>query len=130
MLTSYSLKLPREIYSGEHALQQMKAVTEGAKKIAVFCDKGIVNAGLLEYPLSIVRESGAEITVLDELSAEPTCDQVQAIVDIFRGIGADHIIAIGGGSVMDIAKLASILVTGKYTVRILSWTMRPGRQEV
>ena len=130
MLTSYSLKLPREIYSGEHALQQMKAVTEGAKKIAVFCDKGIVNAGLLEYPLSIVRESGAEITVLDELPAEPTCDQVQAIVDIFRGIGADHIIAIGGGSVMDIAKLASILVTGKYTVRDLLENPLLGKKSV
>jgi len=56
---------------------------------------------------------------LDDLPTEPTCDQAQAVVDEFKRSGADFIIAVGGGSVMDIAKLASILATDEYGVRDL-----------
>lgn len=44
---------------------------------------------------------------------------VQKIVDEFKHSGADLIVACGGGSVMDAAKLASILVTDEYGVKEL-----------
>ena len=119
MLTSYNLKMPKAVYSGEHALDQIRTVVKGARKIAVFSDKGIVGAGLLEHPLSILKETGAEVVVIDDLPTEPTCDQAQKIVDKFKSSGADFIVAVGGGSVMDIAKLASILATDEYGVRDL-----------
>lgn len=119
MLTSYNLKMPQAVYSGENALQQIKTAVNGAKKVAVFTDQGIIGAGLLEHPLSVLRETGAEIVVIDDLAAEPTCDQAQAVVDQFKASGADYIMAVGGGSVMDAAKLASILATDEYGVRDL-----------
>lgn len=120
MQISYNLKMPQAVYSGEHALGQIPAVLgKDVRKVAVFTDKGIAGAGLLELPLSIVKETGADIVILDDLPAEPTCDQAQAVVDQFRESGADAIVAVGGGSVMDIAKLASILATDDYGVRDL-----------
>ena len=44
---------------------------------------------------------------------------VQKLVDQFKASGADMIVACGGGSVMDAAKLASILVTDEYGVKEL-----------
>ena len=44
---------------------------------------------------------------------------VQKIVDQFKESGADLIVACGGGSVMDAAKLASVLVTDEYGVKEL-----------
>lgn len=120
MLTSYNLKMPQAVYSGEHALSQIPVVLgKNTKKAAVFTDKGIIGAGLLDLPLSLIKETGAEAVILDDLPAEPTCDQAQAVVDRFRESGADFIVAVGGGSVMDIAKLASILATDEYGVRDL-----------
>lgn len=120
MLTSYHLKMPQAIYSGEHALEQIKTVLgSGVKKVAVFSDQGVIGAGLLEAPLELIKETGAEIVMLDNLPAEPTCDQAQVVVDEFKRSGADFIVAVGGGSVMDIAKLASILATDEYGVRDL-----------
>lgn len=120
MLGSYNLKMPQAVYSGINALDQMKVVLGGnVKKVAVFSDQGIVGAGLLELPLAKIREAGAEAVVLDNLPAEPTCDEAQAVVEQFKCSGADMIVAVGGGSVMDIAKLASILATDEYGVRDL-----------
>lgn len=119
MLKSYNLKMPQAVYSGENALSQIEAVLKGAKKAAVFSDKGIIGAGLLDKPLSLIKAAGVETVVIDDLPAEPTCDQAQTVVDTFKKSGADYIVAVGGGSVMDIAKLASILATDEYGVRDL-----------
>lgn len=119
MLTTYNLKMPQTVYSGEHALEQIKTVLQHVQKAAVFSDKGIIKAGLLERPLSFIKEAGAEVIIIDEIPAEPTCDEAQQVVDTFKNSGADFIVAVGGGSVMDIAKLASILATDEYGVRDL-----------
>lgn len=119
MLTNYSLKMPKAVYSGEHALQQLGTIVKGAEKVAVFTDKGVIGAGLLERPLALLKQAGVQTVVIDDLPAEPTCDQAQAVIDKFKQSGADYIVAVGGGSVMDAAKLASILATDQYGVRDL-----------
>lgn len=120
MLKNYTLKMPHTVYSGEGALDQIKTIIgKQVNKAAVFTDKGIIEAGLLAIPLSKLKETGIETIVIDELPAEPTCDQAQAVVDTFKKTGADFIVAVGGGSVMDTAKLASVLATDEYSVRDL-----------
>ena len=120
MLTQYTLKMPHVVYSGEGALDHIKEIagTCGVKAV-VFSDKGIRAAGLLERPLSLLEEAGVEYSVLDGLPAEPSCDEAQEVIDAFKTEKAGLIIAVGGGSVMDIAKLASVLSTDAYTVRDL-----------
>lgn len=120
MLTDYSLKMPKNIKAGEHALEQLaEIISQDVKKVVVFTDKGILNAGLVEIPLQIIKEAGINYTVLSDIPAEPNYHEAQAMVDAFKKENADFIIAIGGGSVMDVAKLASILATDAYTVKDL-----------
>lgn len=118
MLEKYNLKMPQAVYSGENSLENIKTILLENKvnKVAVFTDKGIENSGLLEYPMNFVTETGIEVTILDELPPEPTYNQVQKLVDQFKASKADFIMAVGGGSVMDTAKLASILATDEYGV--------------
>lgn len=121
MLKQYKLKMPPTVYSGEGALENLRTILEenGVKKLAVFTDRGIEAAGLLEFPLDQVKRAGVEYVVLDDLPAEPTYAQVQVLVDVFKTSGADFILAVGGGSVMDAAKLASVLRTDAYGVKEL-----------
>ena len=118
MLDKYNLKMPHAVYSGENSLENIKTIILENKvnKLAVFTDKGIESAGLLDYPMNFVKETGVEVIILDELPAEPTYSEVQKLVDQFKESKADFIMAVGGGSVIDTAKLASILVTDEYGV--------------
>ena len=127
MLTKYNLKMPREIYSGEDALNNLKDIItrNQVKKVAVFTDKGIQGAGLLDYPMAKIQDTGVETVILNDLPAEPTYAQAQALVDAFKASGADFIVAVGGGSVMDTAKLSSILATDDYGIKEL--LDEPGR---
>ena len=132
MLTKFNLKMPREIFSGEDALENLKTIllANGVKKAAVFTDKGIQSAGLLDFPMDRIRAAGVESVILDDLPPEPTYSQVQALADAYTASGADFIIAVGGGSVMDTAKLSSILSTEEYTMQDLLDTPSLGRKHV
>lgn len=118
-LEKYSMTMPRTVYSGKDALENLKNIAKDAKKVAIFTDRGILNTGLVDLPLAKLQEAGKETIVISDLPPEPTYMQVQKLVDEFKASGADFIVAVGGGSAMDTAKLASLLATERYTVKDL-----------
>ena len=118
-LEKYVMNMPRSVYSGVNSLENLKTVVSGATKVAVFTDRGLLASGLVDLPIAKIKEAGKEVVVFSELPAEPTYRQAQKLVDEFRVSGADFIVAVGGGSAMDTAKLASLLVTDKYTIKDL-----------
>lgn len=111
--------MPRQIFSGETAMEALKTLAKGRKKAAVFTDKGICASGIMERVLKQLDAVQMDYQLFDDLPAEPSCDQAQKVVTDFRTSGADWIIAVGGGSVMDIAKLASITADDRCQVRDL-----------
>ena len=127
MLTKYNLKMPHAVYGGENAMENITGIIRslGVGKVAMFTDPGIEKTGLFALPEEAVKASGAEYYVLDDLKPEPDYMTVQKLIDDFKAQGADLIVACGGGSVMDAAKLASILVTDEYGVKEL--LDEPGR---
>ncbi|WP_280769767.1 iron-containing alcohol dehydrogenase [Paenibacillus sp. PastH-2] len=112
--------MPKNVFAGQHALEQLGAIlTADIKKAVIFTDKGVLSAGLTGIPEQILADKGIEYSIISEIPAEPSYLQAQEIVDRFKHEHADFIIAVGGGSVMDVAKLASILATDAYTVKDL-----------
>lgn len=121
MLKTYNIKMPHAVYGGENAMESITTILKNRKvnRVAMFTDKGIQESGLFSLPEEAVKAAGADYYVLDELPPEPTYTAVQKLVDQFKASKADMIVACGGGSVMDAAKLASILVTYEYGVKEL-----------
>ena len=58
MLTPYCLKMPGRVFGGRGSLNEIENIVRGKKRIAIFTDKGIENAGLLEVPLEMLKKSG------------------------------------------------------------------------
>lgn len=127
MQTVYNLKMPHAVYGGENAIDNITSILKNdqVKRVAMFTDKGIQATGLFALPEAAVKAAGADYYVLDEIPPEPSYTAVQNLVDQFKASGADMIVACGGGSVMDAAKLASVLVTDEYGVKEL--LDEPGR---
>lgn len=99
MLTKYNLKMPHAVFSGEDALDKITDILakNQVKRLAIFTDKGIEGAGLLDFPMARVKASGVAYTVLDDLPAEPSYMEAQKLVDQCKEYGADFIMAVGGG---------------------------------
>ncbi len=81
----------------------------GCKKVMIITDKGIVGAGILEKLEMLLKGSKIDCSVFDKVVPDPQFEiAVEASLAI-KEQGADLVIGIGGGSPIDIAKVAAIL---------------------
>ena len=124
------LRMPPQTYCGTAGEKQLAAFADPYRKICVLTDATVAQTTGAQKMLSALRGNGKELTVLDHLQSEPVCDDVQTTVEAFRKCGAELIVAIGGGSVMDVAKLVSVVAADTYTVRDLLDTPLLGRKTV
>jgi len=81
----------------------------GCSKPLVVTDQGIKAAGILERVLEALGTEPAAIFA--DTVSNPTEDQVIETAALYKSSGADSIIALGGGSSMDLAKAAGLLAT-------------------
>jgi len=86
------------------------------QKIIVFTDKSIRKIGLLDLLTKLLDELNAGYQVFDDLTPEPSYQDVERVMNEIAEYPGDLIIAIGGGSVMDAAKLCSVLKNADYSV--------------
>lgn len=129
----YNLKIPSNITAGAGCLAHGEDILTGeqAKKVLVCTDKGIEGSGLTKGLMDILQgHPEIHVQVLDSLATEPSYLDVQAALDSLGGFHPDMIIAMGGGSVMDAAKLFSVLVGADYTVRDLLEAPGKARKQV
>lgn len=77
-----------------------------------FRKRGIVDSIILNF-------SEKKINVIDDVHPNPTIDFVNQLISKYRNHKYDCIIAIGGGSVMDVAKIMRLALSNKkmYTLR-------------
>ena len=120
MLNQYNLKMPTNVFAGPDAMQNLDTIIkDGVKKITIFTGNEIFKLGLLDEVISIIEKNNIEYEILSDIPTEPSYTEAQKVIDQFKALNSDFIIGVGGGSVMDIAKLASVLSTDDYTVKDL-----------
>jgi alcohol dehydrogenase class IV len=85
----------------------------GITRALLVTDPGIVKAGLLEPALKALRDSDIAVAVFDGVEADPAERIVSAATEMAVKAQAQGIIALGGGSSMDVAKLVALLARGE-----------------
>jgi alcohol dehydrogenase class IV len=85
---------------------------EGAQRVFVVTDQVIRGTGLIDRVESGVTDGGLEVAgVFDDVPQDSATDVVARCAEAAREAGADSFLAVGGGSVMDTAKAATVLFT-------------------
>lgn len=120
-MVCYAAKIPSYVYGGEGSIDKLKDILqkEKSKKVIVFTYKSIISSGLAELVFKRLQEVGVEYDVFPELVPEPSIYDVESIMKEVVSSKGDMIIALGGGSVMDVAKLCVVLMDGSYTIHEL-----------
>jgi 4-hydroxybutyrate dehydrogenase len=93
---------------GALALLPAELALLGVKRPLIVTDRGIRANGLLDQ---VIAKLPADTPVYDGTPANPTETAVLAALDVYRAAGCDAIIAVGGGSSMDLAKGVRLLAT-------------------
>ncbi|WP_154893468.1 iron-containing alcohol dehydrogenase [Paenibacillus illinoisensis] len=87
------------------------------RKALVVSDRQLISSGVAEQVLSILRKSGLDYVVYDEVQPNPTCHNVHEGLKVYQEHDCDAIISIGGGSPQDAAKAIGIVATNGGHIR-------------
>jgi alcohol dehydrogenase class IV len=83
---------------------------EGARRVFLVTDQVIRGAGLVDRVEAGIADGGLEVAgVFDEVPQDSSTDVVERCAAAAKEAGADSFLAVGGGSVMDTAKVADAL---------------------
>jgi len=118
----WRFRSPRNIYFGRGSLKYLSGLD--GKKAFIVTDRNLRSLGFSDMVIKHLKEAGIEAKVFDEIEGEPTKEMVEKGAKILCEYGADWIVAVGGGSAMDAAKVMWIF----YERPDLGWKdlLRPG----
>lgn len=81
-----------------------------ARRVLLVTDAGLVKAGIVPPVAARLEEAGFSVRVFDKVVADPPEPLVAECVAAGKEAGSDLVLGIGGGSSLDIAKLAAVLL--------------------
>ncbi|OBX38099.1 NAD-dependent methanol dehydrogenase [Halomonas elongata] len=103
-----SFKTAHRLITGQQASQDLLAQVSrlGMQKPLLVTDRGVRESGTLDLVTSRVKDLG--YAIYDRVPREPEIEIVEECTQAFRHGEHDGLIAVGGGSAMDIAKCVSV----------------------
>ncbi len=113
MIRMLDFQLSGRLLFGRGALAELPAALGrlGVQRALVVTDAGLVRAGLCDRVTAVLSEAGIPHVVFDGVEPDPRMAIVELCLEAARDSGCDVLIGLGGGSAMDIAKVASALLT-------------------
>lgn len=108
---------PPRLVLGDGALDQFAGeLTHLGSRALIVTDPGIVAAGILDIVSGVLATSGMPIEVFSDVIGNPDVATVDAANQARGAARADILIALGGGSSMDVAKAVAVLATNGGTI--------------
>lgn len=93
----------------KHLGTDIARLAGGLARVMLVTDPGIRRAGIAAGLAGNLAADGCEVTEYAAIAAEPTADDVDAAIGVAREAQVDAVVALGGGSVIDVAKLVGAL---------------------
>ncbi|MFA0016309.1 bifunctional acetaldehyde-CoA/alcohol dehydrogenase [Vibrio lentus] len=102
-------KLPKSIYFRRGSLPIALGDLEGKKRAFLVTDRFLFNNGYADDVVSLLKAQGIEVQTFFDVEADPTLSVVEKGAEAMKSFQPDVILALGGGSPMDAAKIMWVM---------------------
>ena len=96
--------LPRDIYFGQEALEELKNLKGYKRAMIVTGGSSMQKFGFLDKTQKYLEEAGLEVELFTGVEPDPSVETVMKGAEAMRKFEPDVIVSIGGGSPIDAAK--------------------------
>lgn len=96
--------LPRDLYFGENAMEELKVLKGHKKAIIVTGGSSMKKNGFLQKLEDILKAAGLEVKLFEGVEPDPSVETVYRGAKAMQEFQPDVIVSIGGGSPIDAAK--------------------------
>ena len=117
-INDFEFVLPTRIIYGEGSIKKLPDEIRklNNKKPLLVTDKGIITAGIAEKITDVLEEAGIDYAVFDGIQPNPRDTTVTETAEFAMANNTDMLIAVGGGSSIDTAKAAGVILTEGGTI--------------
>ncbi|WP_341509012.1 bifunctional acetaldehyde-CoA/alcohol dehydrogenase [Photobacterium damselae subsp. damselae] len=102
-------KLPKSIYFRRGSLPIALSDLEGKKRAFLVTDRFLFNNGYADEIVALLKAQGMEVQTFFDVEADPTLSVVEKGAEMMKSFQPDVILALGGGSPMDAAKIMWVM---------------------
>ncbi len=102
-------KLPKSIYFRRGSLPIAMSDLEGKKRAFLVTDRFLFNNGYADDVVQLLKAQGIEVQTFFDVEADPTLSVVEKGAEAMKSFQPDVILALGGGSPMDAAKIMWVM---------------------
>ncbi len=110
---------PARLYFGDGAAAKLHEVLRdcgvnggvSGGRVLMVADRDVVRLELSEVPKASLTANGFEVDTFSDVVGEPELTVVQSLIERVRAAPYTAVVGLGGGSAMDMAKLAAALAT-------------------
>lgn len=118
-MKDFTFKIPQNIEFGMGSLKKLPEILKGSNSdhVLLISDHGLERIGVVEKIEEIIESGGIKCTTYLDVVPNPTIAIVDEATALYKECGATSIVALGGGSPLDVAKAVGVLANhgGKIT---------------
>lgn len=126
-MSAFAFTLPTQVIFGQPALAAIQTQLQalGAQSALLVSDRGLAQLGWPERFCAALNDAGYAVSNFNDVSTNPTTDEVHAGLAVARAGAADVIVALGGGSAIDVAKGIAMLLANGGVYSDYQWAGKP-----
>jgi len=112
------IRVPNLILFGSNIIEELGDLSKkfGNRGVLIYGGSSLKNSGNHDRINRILKKNALSIEEISGISHDPDNELVESITKEIQNLNPDFIIGAGGGSVIDVAKAASIIATNGGTV--------------
>ena len=113
-MKEFSFSIPQEVIVGKGSLKRLPEVAGklGGEHAFIISGPHLNKMGIVDSCAKGLVEAGIKADTFTKTEGNPSVETVEEAAKVFKESGADFIVALGGGSPMDVAK--AVGVVAKY----------------
>ena len=111
-MENFRIYNPVELHFGAGVVKKLGSLASayGNKALLVYGKGSVKRNGSYRETLQSLLDAGIEVVEFDGIKSNPIIEDVDAAADLGRKEGVSMIIAVGGGSVIDSAKIIALTI--------------------
>lgn len=116
-MEKFVLYNPVKLHFGEGVVESLgfAASTLGTKALVVYGKGSVKTNGSYDQTIQSLSSAGIEMVEFDGIKPNPVIEDVDRAAALGREEGVDMVVAIGGGSVIDSAKIIAITIPAQHS---------------
>ncbi|MGL5099338.1 MAG: iron-containing alcohol dehydrogenase [Fusobacteriaceae bacterium] len=112
-MKDFKFKIPQNVEFGIGSLKKLPEILKenGSEHVFLISDRVLESIGVVKKVQDIIEAGGIKCTTYLDVIPNPTIDIVNEAAALYTSEGATSMVALGGGSPLDVAKAVGVLTT-------------------